>query len=221
MCRGSLVSIDVVLWNSNYYRYSNLRRTEDRDSAEFRQVYLRYQNTPNYAVTFDIDDSGITENGFTRSNEDPVEHAGNIFTLTNTNPFCVKTYSEQQGENRFKVVFGQCLGLDWVHLDDGFSLDTAFRVDSEASIAQGPDWAPAISDATFSSSIFRKSDCLWIRYFRLPGTSWVVRIYRVVWERPTIRVRVEVFQDPQFRSGLGEWKPYPVEVSDFIVHMDY
>ena len=218
LCRGFLVSIDLVLWNSNYYRYSNVWQTADSNSAEFRQVYLRYHDTPNYTVAFDIDDSGITENGFTCSNEVPAEHAGNTFTLTNANPVCVKTYSEQQGSSRFKVVFGQCLGLDWVHLDYDFSLGTASQIESEASIAQGPDWALALSDTPLRNHL---CDYLWIRHFRLPGSSWVVRAYRMAWERSKVRVRMEVFRDPQFRSDLDEWKAYPVEVSDFIVYMDY
>ena len=49
---GSLVTIDLVLWNSNYYRYPNVQESGFGDSPEFRQVYLRYQDTPNYAVTF-------------------------------------------------------------------------------------------------------------------------------------------------------------------------
>ena len=215
----SLVSIDLVLWNSNYYRYSNVWKTANSNSAEFRQVYLRYQDTLNYTVTFDIDDSGITENGFTCSNEVPAEHAGNKFTLTNANPFCVKTYSEQQGNSCFKVVFGQCLGLDWVHLYYDFSLRTASLVDSEASIAQGPDWASAMSDAP--SRHYFGSDPLWIRHFSLPGSSLVVRVYRMVRVGPKVIVRMEVFQDSRFQSGPDEWKAYSVEVCDFIVHMDY
>ena len=207
----NFVSIDLVLWNSNYYRYSNVWQTADSNSAEFRQVYLRYQDTLNYTVTFDIDDSGITENGFTCSNEAPAEHAGNNFTLTNANPICVKTYSEQQGNSRFKVVFGQCLGLDWVHLDYDFSLGIT------SSRAQGPDWALALSDAP-SHGLSSSNRHLWVRHFRLPGSSWVVRVYRTAWERSKIRVRMEVFQDSQFRSGLDDWKVYFVEVSDFIVH---
>ena len=222
-CFGSrgYVSIDLVLWNSNYYRYSNVRKAPDQSCAEFRQVYLRHQcDTSNYAVTFDIDVSGITENGFTCSNDVPVEHVGNSFTLTNANPFCVKTYSEQQGNSCFKVVFGQCLGLDWVHLDYDFSLGTTSRIYSEPSITQGPDWAPAIFEAPLCDS-FRTSGLLWIRHFRLPGSSWVVRAYRIMQERRKFIVRIEVFRDPQFQSGSNEWKVYAVEVSDFIVHMDY
>ena len=73
--------------------------------------------TPNHTVSFDIDDSAITENGFICSNVDPRGLTGNMFSLTNANPFCVKTYSEKQSNSYFQVYFGQCLGLDWVYLD--------------------------------------------------------------------------------------------------------
>ena len=109
---GNPVSIDLVSWNSNFYRYPSTRDAALDDSpAEFRQVYLRYQDTPNHTVTFDIDDSRIIANGFTS------EDTGNTFMLTNTHPFHTKTYSEKPGNGGFNVDFGQCLGLDYVNLD--------------------------------------------------------------------------------------------------------
>ena len=137
-CRddGPLVSINVALWNSNYYRYPNLQEIDFGDPPEVLQVYLRYQDIANHTITFEIDDSGLTENGFTYSNEDPEEHTGSTFMLTDANPFCLRIYSEVQGNCHFKVVFGHCLGRDWVHLED-FILGTTARINSEASIARG------------------------------------------------------------------------------------
>ena len=63
--------------------------------AEFHQVYLWYQDTLNHTITFDIDDSGIIKNGFTCTHVNPKNLTGNMLTPTNTNPFCVKTYSEE------------------------------------------------------------------------------------------------------------------------------
>ena len=199
---GSLVTINLVLWNSYYYRYPNARKADLGDSTEFHQVYLRYQDTPNHAVTFDIDGSGLAEN------------AGNFFTLTNANPFHVETYSEKQGNGCFKVVFGQCLGQDWLYLAD-FPPGAVPNIDEEALIAQGPDRALPVSN-TFR--VFEYHG-LWIRHFHLPG-SWVVRIYRVVEERSKIRLRIEMFQDSHFRSALDKWELCLVDVSDFLVHMD-
>ena len=199
---GSLVTIDLVLWNSNYYRYTTRDIVTLEDSpAEFRQVYLRYQDTPNHTlVTFDIDDSGVIENGFTHSHVDPESLAGNTVTLTNADPFCVKTYFEEQSNSRFKVVFGQCLGLDWVHLDF-FSLGTIPCINGEVSIVRGPDWALSMADAPS-----REDSCgrLWIRHLRLPESTWIVRTYRVAWKRSKIRLRMEVFRGSDFQNGLDE-----------------
>ena len=214
---GSLVTIDLVLWNSNYYRYPNVQESGFGDSPEFRQVYLRYQDTPNYAVTFEVDDSDLTKKGFTCSNKDPEEHVGNTFTLTNADPFCLRTYSEEQGDCRFKVLFGQCLGRYWVHLDD-FPLGTAVRIDLETSISQGPDWALSISDVHFYEKLYGE---LWVHHFHLPGSPWVVRTYHVLWERSKTGVRIEVFHDPHFQNGPHDSKVYLVEVSDILVHMGH
>ena len=214
-CRvsGFSVTINLVLWNSNYYRYPHVwSKSNFGDSPEFRQVYLRYQDTLNHAVTFDIDDSGLTENGFICSNKDSEEHIRNTFMLTNANPFCLKTYSAEQGNCHFKVVFGQCFGRDWVHVEDS-PLSKCARMASVASISRGPDWALSLSNSPPAD--VDSSGKLWIRHFHFPGSPWVVRTYRVVWERSKIEVRMDVFRDPHFRNGLDEWKVYEVEVSDF------
>ena len=214
---GSSIAINLVLWDSNYYRYPSMQEARFGDLPEFRQVYLRYQNMTNHAVTFEVDDSSLTENGFICFNEDPEEHTGNTFMLTNANPFHSRTYSADQDNCHFKVVFGQCLGRDWVHLED-FPFSTTTGIAFEPSMAQGPDWALSISDRPFRNSLFGE---LWIRHLHVPGSPWVVRIYRVKWEGSKIGVRMEVFRDPHFHNGLDEWKSYHVKVSDFLVHIDY
>ena len=207
------MSINLVSWNSNYYRYPNLQEAGHGGSPEFRQVYLRYQDTPNHAVTFEVDDSGLTENGFICSNEDPEEHTENTFMLTNANPFCLRTYSAEQGNYRFKVVFGQLFGRDWVHMEN-FPLSTTAQIDSGALISRGTNWALSISEIFLYSK-------LWICHFHLFGSPWVIRTYRVRRERSQIEVRMEVFRNPDFQNGLDEWKAYHVEVSDLLVRMDY
>ena len=64
------VSINLIWQNSNYYKYSSASPSglHARGSLEFCKVYLRYQDTLNDSVTFEIDDSAIIENGFTCSN---------------------------------------------------------------------------------------------------------------------------------------------------------
>ena len=214
--RGFLASIDLVLWNSNYYRYPSALNDVLEDSpAEFHQVYLQYQDTPNHTVTFDIDDSGIIENGFTCTHVNPNNLTGNTLTLTNTSPFCVKTYSEEQGNGRFEVDLGQCFGLDWVYVDVSRNLvpwiDRVFKV-------QVPGRALSMACAPSQDHSLGR---LLVCHHRLPGSTWVVRIYRVAWERSKIRLRMEVFESPHFQYGLDKWNAYDVEVSDFLVHVDY
>ena len=216
---GRSVTISLALWNSNYHRYLTVQGDGLGDSPEFRQVYLRYQDTLNDAVTFEIDDNGLTENGFTCSsfNKNP-KHKGNIFTLTDANPFCIGTYSEEQGNCRFKVVVGQCLGRHWVHVED-IPPGTNSRKHLKESITQGPDWALSISDEDFHRDKFFGR--VWIRHFHLPGSPWVVRTYRVMWERSKIGVRIEIFHGSHHRNGPDEWKAYSVGVSDFLMYMVY
>ena len=212
-----VVSIDLVLWNSNYYRYpSTLDAALEDSPPEFHQVYLQYQDTSNHTVTFDIDDSRIIENGFTCTHVKPENLTGNTLTLTNTSPFCVKTYSEERGNGLFEVDFGQCLGLDWVHLDVVRNpkpwIDGALKVQVPGG---------ALSMANAPSQVDSSGRRLWVGHLRLPGSTWIVRIYRIAWERSKVRLRMEVFESPHFQYDLNKWNAYDVEVSDFLVHVDY
>ena len=108
------MKINLVLWNSNYYRYLGKCVIALEDSLEFRQVYLRYQDLPYCNVTFEIDGSAITENGFTCCDTYPSEFTENRLTLTDANSLCVKTYTERQGDSHFALALGQCFGPDWV-----------------------------------------------------------------------------------------------------------
>ena len=212
---GSVMSIDVVLWNSNYYRYPSMKWVDLEGSPEFRQVYLRYQDTPNHTVTFDIDDSAIIENGFTCTRVIPTNLTGNKFTLTNTNTFYVKAYTRERGNGCFEVLFGQCLGLDWVHLDVPCYPRLFF---DDTLTVQMPARALSMADTPFQRY---SSGRLWVCHLQLPGSTWVVRIYRIALERSRIRLRLEVFRGSQFQNGLDKWNTYDVEVSDFHILVDY
>ena len=210
---GYPVSIDLVLWGSNYYRYPSTRShvVLENSPAEFCQVYLRYQDTLDHmAVTFDIDDSAIIENGFACCRAAPKNLTGNTFTLTNINPFCVKTYFEERSKHYFQVDFGQCFGLDWVHLDVARNLVP--WIDGTLKV-QVPGGALSVADPPAQAYSFRR---LWVCHLQLPGSTWIVRIYRVAWERSKIRLRIEVFQGPHLQNGLDKWNAYNVEVSDFF-----
>jgi len=62
-----LVSINLAWSTSNYYRYFSFMDPGNPKEGKFRQIYLRYQDTPHHNVTFEINDSQITETGFTSS----------------------------------------------------------------------------------------------------------------------------------------------------------
>ena len=213
-CLNSLglpVIIDLVLWNSNYYRYSTLVGATSEGSLELRQVYLRYQDMA-CNVTFEIDDSATTENGFTCSNKYPPQPTENTLALTSTSPLCIRTYSEKQGNSRFAVAFGQCFGQDWIHLIDDPPGDLSWS-SMGVLMVKAPDHSQSMADVP--------SRGVWVRHMCIPGSTWIVRTRRVVWGKSRIGIQMEVFQNSRFRDGLDEWQTHDIEVSDFLgVHMD-
>ena len=133
------LTIDLALWESNYYRWevpyffvTGLPSPEG--PLQLRQVYLRYQDPPHHSnTTFHIDDSALTENGFTCCDAYPKEFIGNTLTLTTTDSLCVKVYSGDLPDHRFVVGFGQSFGKDWIHvISDGspwedYAFDAYFK----------------------------------------------------------------------------------------------
>ena len=213
--RGSLVTIGLALWNSNCYRFPQALPFQFKDSLQFVQVHLRYQDMP-WDVTFEIDDSQVTENGFICSDVYPSEHRGNTFTLAAMSPVCIRTYSKFL--RSFSVAFGQCFGQDWIHvIDDPPEVFSEFN--TGGLVAKGPDCSQNMAD------MYSRDDCrrsMSTRYMRLPGSNWMLRTCRFVWERWRIQIRMEVFRSSHFGNGLDEWKVFTLEVSDFfVVHMDY
>ena len=101
---------------------------------------------------------------------------------------------------------------------DDFPLDANTWIAGEVSIAQGPDWALSMTDAPSKNSSRGR---LWICHLRLPESIWIVRTYRIAWERSKISLRMEIFRGLHFQNGLDEWKAYDVEVSDFLVHVNF
>ena len=211
---GSLVTIGLASWDSNCYRYPEVPASYLEGSLQFRQVYLRYQDIP-CNITFEVDDSGITENGFICSEVSPSEHRGNTPTLTATSPVCIRTYSECQGNGHFAMAFGQCFGQDWIHM-----INTPPRkIPQKQLVTEGLDRSQAMAD------MYSRDDCrrsMSTHYIRLPGSNWIVRTCRFVWERWRIKIRMEAFRSSHFGNGLDEWKMFAVEASDFfVVDMSY
>ena len=208
-CRkGSFaVKINLVLWNSNYYRYSGVYPSGE-GPLQFRQVYLRYEDIPSCNVTFEIDDGAIAEE-FGCCHTYPSKLTPNTITLTNANSLSVKTYSERQGDGRFAVAFGQCFGLDWVYMIN--YLPGEFDcLDELQLLVKVPDRARSMADIPAQGDCRRR---LWVQHFHV--STWIVRISRVVWGRSIIGVRMEVFRDSHVHRNL-EWKTFDIDVSDFL-----
>ena len=111
------VVISLASWKTNYYRYfsSLCGRFPIARTPQFRQLYLRYQDTPHHNAIFEIEDDAIVESGLTYCGTFPSKLSGNVLTLTSSDPLCIKVYSDSQSGCRFAVGIGQCFGQDWIH----------------------------------------------------------------------------------------------------------
>ena len=202
------VSVNLALWNSNYYRYpmpmgSSLHTTSN---LQFRQIYLRYQGTLP-SVTFEIDDSALVENGFAHRVSYPrkyKENTGSMLTVTNTFPLCARLYSNGQSASRLAVTFGQCFGHSWVH-----PISCPDRVSKlyEKEMVKRPERARRMADVPSRDDRFGR---IWVNYIRLPG--WIVQTSSILWERSRTGVRIEAFRDTGINISLNEWQTLDVQV---------
>ena len=128
------VTINLVLWDSNYYRWPALHHPfvlqmfslpslsqHNLDLApegplQFCQVYLKYQDLPHHNTTFEIDDGSLLDNGFTCCSANPMEFTGANFMLITTASFSIKIYSDSLSNNCLVVGFGESFGKDWIHV---------------------------------------------------------------------------------------------------------
>ncbi|KIM69824.1 hypothetical protein SCLCIDRAFT_731326 [Scleroderma citrinum Foug A] len=134
--RDPPVTIPLSLWESNYYRCPvsyYFGTTGPEGPLRFHQVYLRYQDPSHRSTTFKIDDSALTENGFTCSDTYPEEFTGDTLTLTSTDSLCIKVYSNNLTNEWFGVGLGLCFGKDWIHAFD--EPNTIPRLSRESYIA--------------------------------------------------------------------------------------
>ncbi|KIM62907.1 hypothetical protein SCLCIDRAFT_24714, partial [Scleroderma citrinum Foug A] len=207
---GPSVTINLALWDSNYYRYpSSVSLLPTERTLHFRQLYLRYQSTPGN-VTFEIDDSAIRTDGFTCRDVYPSRLAGNTLTLTSTDPLSVRVYSDRQANHHFAVAFGQCFGQDWIHCirvpASGLSWD--YKQEFDKMLLRGPERTKFMVDTPS-----RGEGCgrIWIQDTYLPRSAWIVRTSRVMWERSRIGVRIEAFRQPGFHNDLDKWRVFDVE----------
>ncbi|KAL4070098.1 heterokaryon incompatibility protein-domain-containing protein [Scleroderma yunnanense] len=217
---GDPVRISLVLWNSNYYRYPMCSDYPTQSTAQFRQVYLRYQDPPHSKVTFKIDDSAITSDGFTcctthRDNdEDEGRDDGNTLTLTSTDPLRIKVYSDRQNDCCFAVGFGQCFDQDWMHViyaEPGQLTRDPYIVFHDM-LPSGPDYAKSMAEARHSEEDHYDRH-VWVRHFCFPGSTWTIRASCVVWNSSRNRgAKIEVFRHPY--SGPEKWIGVRVDGAD-------
>ena len=101
--------------------------------------------------------------------------------LTGASIFCARIYSERQGDGRLAVVFGQYLGRDWVHLINNPPRKFDLFVKKELLVT-----APDRAQPADLPSRGDGRNCL----YHLPASTWIVRTYRVVWERSKTGIRM-------------------------------
>ncbi|KAL4070123.1 hypothetical protein V8B97DRAFT_2110139 [Scleroderma yunnanense] len=211
---GNSVQINLVLWDSNYYRYcmrDNYFRT--KRTAQFRQIYLRYhQDSLHPEVTFKIDDSATINNGFICTTyrdqaKDEGGHDGNTLMLTSTDPLRIKVYSDCRNDCCFAVCFGQCLGQDWMRVIYELPTKKGQLARNRHTVffdmlLSGPDYAKSMAEAR-RSTLFT---CVWVKHvFSLdqPGPYGLLALCGTGQE--TVELR---------SNGPEKWIGVPVEKTD-------
>ncbi|KIM52912.1 hypothetical protein SCLCIDRAFT_478492 [Scleroderma citrinum Foug A] len=213
------VNISLVLWESNYYR-CQVPCLGLEGPPRFCQVYLRYQDPPHRNATFEVDDSSLTENGFTCCDAYPEEFTGNALTLNGTDPLCVKVYSDRLTNHCFVVAFGQSFGKEWIRV-----------IFDESTIFPRPSWrrdytkdiyheilvstlehAQYMDKARYGAERYGQ---VCIAQTCIPRTTRILRTSFVMWKSSkTCGVKLEVFHDPGFGDVSGEWSAFDVNGTD-------
>ena len=199
--RREPVTINLCLRESNYYRYTWLT-SRPEGTFQFRQIYLRYQDTSYRKATFEIDDSAITENGFTYRGACPAKFTGNTLMLTSTDPLCVKVYFNDETCDCFAVGFGQLFGKDWIHVESGKSSPWDFfwkeyaKHEYSKMLARAPEHARSM-DKAYSKS--------WVCIMQTRLRRLTVRTGVVRKSSRENGVKLEVFRDSSFDYVSGKW----------------
>jgi len=218
------VAINLALWESNYYRRSMLsfEISPPEGPPQLRQVYLRHQDPPHDRnTTFEVDDSTLTENGFTCCGAYPEAFSGNTLTLTSTDPLCVKVYFDSQANHRFSVGFGKCSGKRWIHVGsvesniihpppwEDYTWHKYIKM-----LVDTPEYAQPMNKACSGSEGYGQ---ICVMQTRLPRTTRVLQISSVMWNNSRMcGVKLGVFDDPGFCDVSGEWTAFDVDVSGFL-----
>ena len=217
------VTIHLAQWELNYYQYFPLPNQSafSSEALQFKQVYLRYQDTSHHEVTLTFDDRTVSKNGFTCSGTYPNEPAGNECTLTSTDPLFIRVYTNNQAQCYFAVGLGQCFGQQWVHLDclellhSGVGSpwrDYAKKV-YDKMLSRGPEHAYNIA------WVVSFPDRMWRKHICLPQSLWTLQTSCVMWKSTgNWTAMIEIIPHPGCCNGPNTWMEYVTDVSDFFLH---
>jgi len=224
--RAPPVTIALTLWESNYYRCPtpHFGLLPPEGPPQLCQVYLRYQDLSHYNITFKIDDSTLTENGFTFCETYPERFTGNALTLTSTDPLCVKAYFDRQANYGFSVGLGQCFGKGWIHV--GSVESNVIRLppwefypsgEYIEMLARMPEHAQHMNKAFSGAERYGR---ICIMQARLPQTTTILQISSVMWKSSKMcGVKLGVFDDPGFCDVSGKWTAFDVDVGSFFARL--
>ena len=215
---GPPVAINLAWWKFDYYRHAGSILHEG-GRLQLRQVYLRYQGTPQCSSTFEISDSAILEEGFTSGSATCPEEliTRNTVALSTTDLLCVKRYSCKK-EYDFAVGFGHWFGQHWIHVVCEKSDTISWRI-YDLMLDRAPEHAQSMKQARSGAASSR----VCIMETRLPRSTWILQTSCIMWKSSrTCGVKLEVFQDPGFSIVSGQWTGFDVDVSRFFfVHAHY
>ena len=200
------VAINICLIESNYYRCARRLDSRPGGTFQFRQIYLRYQDTSYRKAAFEIDDSAITKQGFTCHSTYPAKFTGNMLILSSTDTLCVKVYSNSQTGDYFAVGFGQFFGKDWIHVQSamrGTLREEGARYEYNNMLARAPEYAQSMDKAPFGALVRIMRSCLGQLTLRIG----------VVWKSSRENgVKLEIFRDPVPNYYVsGEWTHFDRE----------
>ncbi|KIM59807.1 hypothetical protein SCLCIDRAFT_1217428, partial [Scleroderma citrinum Foug A] len=220
---SSPVTIDLVLWESNYYRCNEPyfpvpAQFPPEGPLRLRQVYLRYQDPPHRNSAFEIDDSALIGHGFTCCDAYPKKFTGNTLMLTSTDPLCVKVYSDSLTNHHFVVGLEQFFGKDWIHvISDEYNIIPQvpweyYAVHEYFKMKVLLEHAQAMNKARSGAERYGR---ICIMQTRLPQTTKILQTSSVMWKSSRMcGVKLEVFHDPNLSHVSGEWTAFDVDGTD-------
>ena len=166
---------------------------------------------------FEIDDSAITERGFTCHSTYPAKFTGNTLILTNMDTLFVKVYSNNQTGDYFAVGFGQLFTTDWIHVESGGSSlwDSDWKEYAEMEyykmLARALEHASSMYEVYSHHRVCIMQTCL-----------HQLTLRTVVYKSSTQNgVKLEVFRDPSFDYVSGEWIGFHVSVGRIFPRSAY